>query len=290
VVTRNGNASEILRVIIVLLLIVAAIPAGACRKSISGNSKGSPKTTANPTLPELPRSNYSEDLGNGIQLDMVWIPAGNFVMGSPDNETGRNDDEGPQTNVNLDGYWMGKYEVTQAQYQAIMGTNPSRFSGANNPVEKVSWNDAMEFCRKLSDRTGDTFALPTEAQLEYACRAGSITSYSFGNDAKELGNYAWWFSNSDRATHPVGQKQPNTWGLYDMHGNVWEWSLSLYEPYPYSETDGRNSLSETSEGRAMRGGTWSHINPDGFRCACRVNFFVQLLWSPDVGFRCARNP
>ena len=134
---------------------------------------------------------------------MVWIPTGRFVMGSPPNEDPRSNDEGPQTLLGIAGFFMGKYEVTQAQYRAIMGTNPSNFKGANNPVEQVSWNDAMEFSRKLSEKTGKNYTLPTEAQWEYACRAGTNTAYSFGNDANQLGNYAWFGSNSNQTTHPV---------------------------------------------------------------------------------------
>jgi formylglycine-generating enzyme required for sulfatase activity len=213
-------------------------------------------------------SGYTIDLGSGIQLEMVWIPNGSFIMGSPSGESGRDDDEGPQTNVRLEGFWMGRYEVTQAQYQAIMGTNPSDFSGANNPVERVSWNRAMEFSRKLSERTGENYTLPTEAQWEYACRAGTTSAYYFGNDSGQLENYAWFDSKYGGTTHPVGQKQPNGWGLYDMHGNVWEWCLSLYRPYPYSETDGRNSESYTSSARVLRGGSRGS-NPENCRSAGR---------------------
>jgi formylglycine-generating enzyme required for sulfatase activity len=221
---------------------------------------------------------HSFELSKGVQLDMVWIPAGSFIMGSPSSEPGRYDDEGPQTNVTLEGFWMGKYEVTQAQYKAINGTNPSLFSGSNNPVEKVSWNDAMEFCRKLSDQTGANYTLPTEAQWEYACRAGTTTAFSFGNDANQLGNYAWYNSNSNSTTHPVGQKQPNAYGLYDMHGNVWEWCLSRSKDYPYSETDGRNSLSDTSGARVLRGGSWDLL-PVSCRCAFRrwINPSYRLI-------------
>jgi formylglycine-generating enzyme required for sulfatase activity len=235
-------------------------------------------------------SNYIIDVGSGVSMDMVWIRAGGFVMGSPESETGRGDDEGPRTNVSFEGFWMGKYEVTQAQYQSIMGTNPSFFSnnGASNPVEQVSWDDAMEFCRKLSEKTEKKYTLPTEAQWEYACRAGTITAYSFGNYENQLGNYAWWLGNSVSATHPVGQKEPNSWGLYDMHGNVWEWCLSLYKPYPYSETDGRNILSEEGSGRVLRGGSWSLNAPDYFRCAYRLGYLYPSDRVNDFGFRCAR--
>ena len=119
---------------------------------------------------------------------------------------------------------FGKYPVTQAQYQAVMGTNPSHFKNKlKNPVENVSFNDAQAFCQKLSQLTGKTYRLPTDVEWEYACRGGSSTDFFFGNDANQLKDYAWYGRNSQDKTHPVGQKKPNAWGLFDMHGNIWEW-------------------------------------------------------------------
>ncbi|MCX7020603.1 MAG: SUMF1/EgtB/PvdO family nonheme iron enzyme, partial [Candidatus Sumerlaeota bacterium] len=160
----------------------------------------------------------------GLNLEMVRIPAGTFDMGSPDSEKDRYSDEGPVHRVTLDGFWLGKTEVTQAQYAKIMRTNPSYFKGDGNlPVENVSWNDAAEFCKKLTQKSGKNYRLPSEAQWEYACRAGAKTAYCFGDSDSGLGDYAWFDGNSGRKTHPVGTKLPNAWGLYDMHGNVWEW-------------------------------------------------------------------
>jgi formylglycine-generating enzyme required for sulfatase activity len=220
-----------------------------------------------------------------------WVPAGSFTMGSPTGEANRSDDE-TQHQVTLSKpFYCGKYEVTQAQYRAVMGTNPSYFKGGNNPVEKVRWNNAMDFCRKLSERTGKNYNLPTEAQWEYACRAGTTTAYSMGNNADQLMNYAWYSSNSGTfgLHHPVGHKQPNAWGLYDMHGNVWEWCLSLYMPYPYSETDGRNSLSDTTSARVLRGGSYGGAPPATVRCAYRYNQYANTH-DRFIGFRCARTP
>ena len=132
---------------------------------------------------------------------------------------------------------MGKYVVTQEQYEKVMGANPSHFKGAKNPVEKVSWDDAQDFCKKLSATSGKTVRLPTEAEWEYACRAGSTTAYCFGDSENGLAEYAWYSSNSDGKTHPVGEKKPNAWGLYDMHGNVWEWCQDWYGGLPDRRRD-----------------------------------------------------
>ncbi|HIG31358.1 MAG TPA: formylglycine-generating enzyme family protein, partial [Verrucomicrobiales bacterium] len=203
--------------------------------------------------------------------DMVSIPAGTFVMGSPDDELDRRDKEGPQTTVTISiPFWMSKYEVTQGQYEEVMGNNPSHFknAGLNAPVEQVSWNSAVEFCRKLTEREqtagrlpdGYEYGLPTEAQWEYACRAGTTTRFSFGDDPgyNEVGKYAWYSSNSGSTTHPVGEKLENPWGLHDMHGNVWEWCLDWKGDYP-----GGNQIdpvgSTTGTDRVFRGGSWLFI-------------------------------
>ena len=146
---------------------------------------------------------------------MVYVTGGTFLMGSPDNEPDRDSDERPQHRVTVPGFSMGKYEITQAQWKAVMGTNPSYFKGDNLPVENVSWNDAKEFCSKLSQMTGKQYRLPTEAEWEYACRAGTTGPYAGNLDAM-----AWYSNNAGFKTHPVGQKRPNAFGLYDMHGNV----------------------------------------------------------------------
>jgi formylglycine-generating enzyme required for sulfatase activity len=149
-----------------------------------------------------------------VTLDMVWVKGGTFKMGSPESEKERSPTEGPQTEVTLQGFSMGKTEVTQEQYGRVMATNPSEFKGPKNPVETVSWNDAMEFCKKLSSasKAGRTYALPTEAQWEYACRAGSAGRFGFGDSDSDLDNYAWILNNSGSMTHPVGQKTANKIG------------------------------------------------------------------------------
>jgi formylglycine-generating enzyme required for sulfatase activity len=173
--------------------------------------------------------------------NMVFIPPGTFRMGSPTNEVGRYDWEGPQTTVTISrGFWMGKYEVTQGEYLAVMGSNPSRFTTDNGysddltrPVETVAWDDATAYCERLTQRerlagrigTNSVYRLPREAEWEYACRGWTSTRFSYGDDSgyRKLTNYAWYSGNSGRQTHPVGRKLPNPWGLYDMHGNVGEW-------------------------------------------------------------------
>ena len=158
---------------------------------------------------------------------LVPIPAGEFTMGSPESEKDRKDNETQHLVKITKPYYLGAYEVTQEQYERVMGKNLSDSKGENKPVENVRWSEAVEFCRKLSEKEGVEYRLPTEAEWEYACRAGTSTAYSFGNDESQLGKYAWYRDNSI-STHPVGELKPNTWGLYDMHGNVWEWCQDLY--------------------------------------------------------------
>ena len=194
---------------------------------------------------------------NSIGMKLVYIPAGEFMMGS---NTGGSDEK-PAHKVKLSkGFYMGVYEVTQSQYRAVMGKSPSKFKGDNNPVEQVSWDDATEFCRKLSQKEGETYTLPTEAQWEYACRSGSSSVYSFGNSESSLGDYGWYSSNSGSKTHPVGTKKPNDFGLYDMHGNVWEWCRDWYAKDYYSKgsaVDPKNTQS--SSVRVIRGGGWGNL-------------------------------
>jgi formylglycine-generating enzyme required for sulfatase activity len=169
---------------------------------------------------------------------MVFVRPGTFVMGSGVTERGRCPDEGPLTLVTLSqGFWLAKHEVTQREYEALLAFNPSEFSGdPARPVERVSWEEAVRYCALLTRHewavgrlpVGYEYRLPTEAQWEYACRAGTVTAYSFGDDPVLLGEYGWFAGNSGGATHPVGQKKPNPWGLYDMHGNVWEWCADWY--------------------------------------------------------------
>jgi formylglycine-generating enzyme required for sulfatase activity/uncharacterized protein with von Willebrand factor type A (vWA) domain len=192
-------------------------------------------------------------LSHEMELELVNLSGGEFTMGGE-----RYGDEQPKHQVRVAPFAIGKYQVTQAQWQAVMGNNPSRFKGEDLPVESVSWEDAVQFCERLSQLTGVQFRLPTEAEWEYACRAGTTTEYCFGDDEKQLGEYAWYGNNSGNQTHPVGQKLPNKFGLYDMHGNVWEWCQDLWhENYQDAPTDGSAWLSGGNSGlRVLRGGAW----------------------------------
>ncbi|OYD86654.1 peptidase C14 [Nostoc sp. 'Peltigera membranacea cyanobiont' 213] len=210
---------------------------------------------------------FVENLGNGITLEMVQIPGGTFMMGSPEGEAGRYEDESPQHQVKVPGFFMGKYEITQAQYQAIMRINPSQFKGEKRPVELVSWDEAVEFCKKLSQKnTEHTYRLPSEAEWEYACRAGTKTPFYFGETiTTDLVNYDGRYPYGSapkgeyrQQTTDVGKFPPNSFGLYDMHGNAWEWCLDVYnENYQGAPKDGSAWLTGKDNNRKLlRGGSW----------------------------------
>jgi formylglycine-generating enzyme required for sulfatase activity len=245
-----------------------------------------------PIQPQQIRQNvktfqYIPSLPPDFNLEMVDIPAGKFNMGS-----NKYDNEKPIHEVIVPAFQIGKYPITQAQYR-VMGTNPSHFSGnPQNPVEMVTWFDAQAFCKKLSQLTGKTYRLPTEAEWEYACRAGTETQFSFGDDESQLGDYAWFDGNSNSATHPVGQKQPNPWGIYDMHGNVWEWCADQYHESYATKSDNikengsiawaDNNITNQSS-RILRGGSWFHI-PVKSRSASREKYDADDGFN-DIGFR-----
>jgi formylglycine-generating enzyme required for sulfatase activity len=205
--------------------------------------------------------------------NLVFIPPGTWRMGSPTNEVGRSLKEGPQTQVTLShGFWIGKYLVSQAEYQALVGSNPSFFSSSKGytldltrPVDSVSWYDASEYCSQLTAQelaagrisTGSVYRLPTEAEWEYACRAWTSTRFSYGEDPgyTNLADYAWYVDDSGGMTHPVGQKLPNLWGLYDVQGNLEEWCQDWYGPYlGGTAVDPQGPATGTL--RVLRGGYW----------------------------------
>ncbi|MGA2265172.1 MAG: formylglycine-generating enzyme family protein [Phycisphaerae bacterium] len=229
------------------------------------------------------------DLGNNVKMKLVLIPAGKFMMGSPAGEADRHANEGPQHEVTISKpFYMGVTEVTQEQYEQVMGKNPSHFKGAQNPVESVSWNDAAEFCRKLSKRTGQAVRLPTEAEWEYACRAGAGTRYCFGDAEAELGDYAWHHDNSEGTTHPVGQKKPNVWGLYDMHGNVMEWCADWYSDSYANAASQDPQGPGTGSSRVCRG-CYGIFPPAYHRSAVRSRHPSDYV-SIGIGFRVALAP
>ena len=226
---------------------------------------------------------------NSIGMELKLLPAGTFMMGSNFGQA----HEQPVHKVTLSqNFYIGVHEVTQEQWIKVMGTNPSKFKGPRNAVEQVSWTDAVEFCLKLSAlpeerAAGRFYQLPTEAQWEYACRAGTTTEYCFGDDESELGDYAWYKGNSGSKTHPVGQKKPNAWGLYDMHGNVWEWCQDPHDAYPSrAVTDPTGPASGSY--RVIRGGGW--LSTAEF---CRSAYRVGALPSNrnlNYGFRVCLSP
>ena len=225
---------------------------------------------------------WGDVITNSIGMKLVCIPAGEFMMGSPPNESHRDSDEGPQHLVRIGkNFWMGQYEVTRGQYEKIMGKNPSNFKGGNNSVIEANRHNAETICKKLSQREGISYRLPTEAEWEYACRAGTSTAYSFGDSSNNLGSYAWCISNSSRTTHPAGQKHPNRIGLCDMHGNVWEWCLDWYSPTYYQTSpsvDPPGPLSGVT--RVIRGGSYNST-PETCRSASRNSLSVHKA----AGFR-----
>ncbi|MBE9227331.1 formylglycine-generating enzyme family protein [Phormidium sp. LEGE 05292] len=245
---------------------------------------------------------FAEDLGNGVILEMVAIPGGTFLMGSSTDEPESSDGEEPQHSVTIKPFLMGKFLVTQAQWQTVAGfpkvkidlnPDPSHFKGANRPVEQVSWYEAVEFCERLSQKTGRNYRLPSEAEWEYACRAGTTTPFHFGETiTTDLANYDGNFVYASGSqgiyreqTTEVGSFPANAFGLYDMHGNVWEWCADhWHENYDGAPNDGSIWLSsdETSS-RRLRGGSWYSF-PDFCRSACRSNGFADLV-NNSFGFR-----
>ena len=193
---------------------------------------------------------------NGIKYNMVWVDGGTFRMGATSEQGSEISDEKPVHSVTLSGYYIGKTEVTQALWQAVMGSNPSYFEGDDLPVEQVSWDDCQEFIRKLNSLTGQNFRLPTEAEWEFACRGGNNSRGYKYSGSNYIDNVAWYDGNSGDKTHPVATKSPNELGIYDMSGNVWEWCADWYGDY----SSGRQTNPKGPYGgsyRVNRGGSWN---------------------------------
>ncbi|NOT63973.1 MAG: SUMF1/EgtB/PvdO family nonheme iron enzyme, partial [Acidobacteria bacterium] len=225
---------------------------------------------------------FTEVIGFGVRLEMHAIPGGEFLMGSPEKRGYA--DEFPQHKLAISPFYMGRYPVTQKQYRAVMRTNPSSYLEDSHPAETVTWDDAVEFCRRLTIATGRIYRLPTEAEWEYACRASSTSLYTFGDDEEMLNQYGWNLTNSGNHTHPVGEKKPNAWGLCDMHGNVWEWCLDWYDQMYYLQSPQANPNGPTKgTSRVLRGGSRYSL-PNYCRSATRSNHQPDQR-DPLVGFR-----
>jgi formylglycine-generating enzyme required for sulfatase activity len=283
---------------------------------------------------------YTESIsGTDVTFDMLPIPGGTYVMGSPEGEKARKPDEGPQHKVTIEPFWMGKHEVTWDEYdiwsfsldierRPILNIKPTERDAVADaitrptapytdmtfgmghdgfPAISMTQMAAKMYCKWLSAKTGHYYRLPTEAEWEYACRAGTTTAYSFGDDPAQLDEYAWYFDNSEEAYHKVGKKKPNPWGLYDMHGNVQEWVLDQHHPDFYQQFAGKDPvkspLAVPTEiyGRVVRGGSWDD-DASVLRSAARVKSvpawkkrdpqFPQSVWyltdADGVGFRVVR--
>ena len=269
------------------ICLLAALVFGASCSSDTSKEQLSPREVVSGTVGssfgpgsmKIVESRRTLTLPNGttLRLQMVDLPGGEFKMGGT-----QYDNEKPVHRVRIAPFSIGKYEVTQAEWSAVMGNNPSYFKGETRPVENVSWHDVQEFLKRL----GNGYRLPSEAEWEYAARGGTTTEYSFGDDESKLGDYAWFYGNSGGETHPVGQKRPNPFGLHDVHGNVWEWvEDAVHENYVGAPTDGSAWLADGDNlDRMMRGGAWFDISY--YRSANRANIRPANR-GYDVGFRLA---
>ncbi len=244
------------------------------------------------------------EISNSLGMKMRLIPPGEFLMGSPPSEKGRAEDELQHRVLITKSFYLGRCEVTQQEYERLMARNPSKFSGRDNgsqhPVEVVNWQDAFDFCNNFpvkerlkpyynsgtrEVREGNGYRLPTEAEWEYACRAGTTTRWSFGDDENDLPRYAWVDSNSERRTHPVGELGANQFGLHDMHGNVWEWCWDWHGEYAAAVASDPTGPAAGIR-RVLRGGAFIYL-PKATRCAFR-NHYVPTYRFSDFGFRVAR--
>jgi formylglycine-generating enzyme required for sulfatase activity len=270
-------------------------------------SRPPPLVERRPELVPAPAPAPTE-ITNSIGIKLVLIPAGEFLMGSPDSDPDADADEKPQHRVRITRpFYLGVRELTQGQYRAVAGENPGHFKESDDlPVESVSWLDAITYCNALSrkeglapfyrvqgatvevpDWDGTGYRLPTEAEREYACRAGSTTRFSFGDDAVGLGAFAWYGGNSRQRTHPVGEKQPNAWALYDMHGNVWEWCWDGYEADQYKKWSAADPLGPAhAASHVFRGGGWD--DDPRFERSANRSWSAPGDRSSYVGFRVAR--
>ncbi len=322
-----------MRNFVIWCVVLLAMAGTACNKAAKSAEPGKAplKSGADGKTEGTPKK-LAVDLGGGVKMEMVLIPAGEFMMGSPESEKGHDEDEGPFHRIKITKpYYLGIHEITQGQWEKLMGTTPWRDKlyakpNSTHAVSDVCWYAAVEFCVKLSEKeglrpcyrissiklkddgtidsaklevlsSGTGYRLPTEAQWEYACRAGTKTRFSFGDDESQLGDYAWWgglvVGNgncvNEKYPHSVGQKKANAFGLYDMHGNVWEWCADWYDEDYYGKSPAVDPEGPSSgSSRVGRGGGWDY----GARY-CRSAY--RSIFSPGyrdyfLGFRVALVP
>ncbi|MFM7167902.1 MAG: formylglycine-generating enzyme family protein [Planctomycetaceae bacterium] len=267
-------------------LLCVALTFGCAGTVVAQQIETQPVSPAKEQSPAAATGGQPKEVVNTIGMKLLLIPAGTFTMGSPASEKDRFDDETQHQVTLTKPFYMGRTEVTQGQWKKVMGTEPWKSDGEifvqvkqgdDYPAIDVSWDDAMEFCKKLGAQEGKVYRLPTEAEWEYACRGGTKTAFSCGNDDTELGEYAWFHENAvhinEHYAHRVAQKLPNPFGLHDMHGNVWEWCIDSYGDYQSTPlTDPRGP--DTRASRVLRGGSWDVV-PSGVRCAIRNNYAPQ---------------
>ena len=286
-------AIRILNYFSVLLLVVLMV---ACERTPS-NQQPQPATAASST-----NASTLSKPAEASASTMALIPAGHFLMGDP------NEVDATPHEVNVSAFYIDKNLVTQEQFEKVTGENPSRWKGGANPVEQVRWSDAVRYCNKRSEVEGlqpcydlktwkcnfdaNGYRLPTEAEFEYACRAGTTTSYLCGDTPAKLGEFAWFDKNSGGHPRPVGQKQPNAWGLYDMCGNLWEWCNDFYQVDYYASSPKQDPTGpETGKTKVVRGGCW-RVSADNCRSGYRYNEnpgYADVCFGYDIyGFRCAR--
>ncbi|MHC4180545.1 MAG: formylglycine-generating enzyme family protein [Planctomycetota bacterium] len=275
-----------------LLPALVGLVLGGC-----GGSRRPDQDAAGPAAAPKP---ITTELG----IEMVLIPTGEFLMGDDRGE----DHQRPAHRVRLSAFYMDTCEVTQESYRSLMGRNPAKFQESDRPVERVSWYDATQYCNARSlredlqpcydretlkcDFGADGYRLPTEAEWEYACRAGTATGWSFGSGAGKLKRHAWFKGNSAKTTHPVRQKSPNPWGLYDMHGNVWEWCNDFSSESYQGRAEGQDPHGPaTGQERVLRGGSWAS-SAESCRSAARNSetprFADACFGTEAYGFRCVR--
>ncbi|HZR16732.1 MAG TPA: formylglycine-generating enzyme family protein [Verrucomicrobiae bacterium] len=279
------------------LLLLALVLAGGCERTPSGQqTQASDRAGSSNAAPQAPNSKAESS-------SMVLLPDGRFTMGDP------NEVDATPHEVSVSAFYLDKNLVTQEQFEKLMHENPSRWKGTGNPVEQVRWSDAVRFCNKRSEAEGlkpcyelttwkcdfgaNGYRLPTEAEFEYACRAGTTTPYFCGNTPARLAEFAWFDKNSGGHPRPVGQKQPNAWGLYDICGNLWEWCNDFYQ-VDYYATAAKEDPRGPAEGKTkvVRGGCW-RTSAENCRAGYRYNEnpgYADVCFGYDIyGFRCARN-